>query len=272
MDPSVMVGLILLGIVAGILGSLFGVGGGIIYIPVLTIVFGLSATEAAAISLIGIIATSAGASAYYAEKGVANVRIGLYLELGTAVGAIAGAFLAAYIQDWILMVIFSLFLFVNAGRMILSKGRDCETKDPESAEFTYTDLKTGEIHGYDLEHKTAGTALCVIAGAYSSMTGVGGGVIKVPVMNNLMGVPMKAATATSSYMIGITAFSGAVVYLITGSVLLDYAAFVAIGSFVGMIVGTRISRIFDTASMKKYFSIVLIASSISMLLKAGGIL
>lgn len=267
-----MIGLILLGVVAGVLGSLFGVGGGIVYIPVLTIIYNLPATEAAAISLIGIIATSAGASAYYAEKGVANIRIGLYLEIGTAIGAIAGALVAAYIQDWILMVVFSVFLFINAARMILSKGRDCETKDPKDAEFDFVDLKTNETLGYDLEHKTAGTVICIAAGAYSSMTGVGGGVIKVPVMNNFMGVPLKAATATSSYMIGITAFSGAVIYLITGNVLLDYAAFVAIGSFLGMVVGTRISKKFDTAALKKYFSIVLIASALSMLLKAGGIL
>ncbi len=266
-----MVGLVILGIVAGILGALFGVGGGIVYIPVLTIIYGLGATEAAAISLVGIIATSAGSASYYTEKKVANIRIGQYLELGTAVGAIIGALVAVYIQDWIIMIVFAVFLFINAGRMFLSRGKDCNY-DGEDCEFSYVDLKTGEENGYNMTHRNLGTLTCIFAGAYSSITGVGGGVIKVPVMNNMMGVPLKAATATSSYMIGITAFSGAIVYLLNGQILFDFAAIIAIGSLIGMIIGTRASELFDTSSLKKYFSIVLIFSAVSMLLKAGGIL
>ena len=106
MEPSVIIGLLILGIGASFLGSLFGIGGGIIYIPFLTIVFGLSPAEAAAISLIGILATSAGAGAYYAEHGISNVRLGLYLEIGTTIGAIIGALLAAYVEDWFLSAFF----------------------------------------------------------------------------------------------------------------------------------------------------------------------
>lgn len=271
MDPTMIVLLLAISIGAGILGALFGIGGGIIFIPVLTIGFGLSATEAAAVSLVGIVATSAGSSAYYTEKKVANIRLGLFLEIGTTIGAIVGALVAVLIADWILMVIFSVFLLINAYRMVRSKGRDVGSPEGEH-EFWYTDLKTGERIGYDVQHKLGGTLACVAAGAYSSMTGVGGGVIKVPVMNAYMGVPLKAATATSSYMIGITAFSGAIVYFLDGQILFEYAVYVAIGAYIGMFLGTRLSKRFDTSAMKKYFAIVLVFSAVSMLLEAGGVL
>ncbi len=271
MEPAVIIGLLLLGVVAGIIGSLFGVGGGIIFIPVLTIVYDLPAVEAAAISLVGILALSAGAASYYTEHKVANIRLGLYLEIGTTLGAIAGAFIAGLIEQWIIFVIFAVFVVANGLRMLFSHGKDCGDTEGEH-EFYTKDMKTGETIGYDLKHKTAGSAICFLAGVYSSVTGVGGGVIKVPVMNNFMGVPLKAATATSSYMIGITAFCGAMIYFIHGEINLGFATCVAIGSFVGMLIGTRASRFFDTSSLKRYFALVLFASAASVLLKAGGVL
>lgn len=270
MDPSVIVGLLVLGVGASFLGSLFGIGGGIIYIPILTIVFGLHPSEAAAISLVGILATSAGSGAYYAAQGISNVRLGLYLEIGTTIGAIIGAFAALFVEDWFLSVFFIVFMVFNAFRMAFGHGSDCGDGE-DGHEFYTSDPKTGTRIGYDLERRTEGTVFCVVAGLYSSMTGVGGGVIKVPIMNSLMGVPMKVATATSSYMIGITAFSGSIVYLISGTITLDYAALVALGSFMGMMVGTRVSARLDTSSVKKYFSLVLLASAVSVALDVMGV-
>ncbi len=272
MDPTVIAGLLLLGIGASFLGSLFGIGGGILYIPFLTIVFGLSPSEAAAISLIGILATSAGSGAFYAEHGISNVRLGLFLEIGTTIGAIIGAFIAGYMEDWILSLFFVIFMLFNAARMAFGHGKDRGYEGDTDHEFVINDPKTGKVYGYDLERKVAGTAVCVVAGLYSSMTGVGGGVIKVPTMNSIMGVPMRAATATSSYMIGITAFSGSVIYLINGTIMLDYAAFIALGSFLGMLLGTRISAHLDTSAIKKYFSVVLLGSALSIVLDLMGVL
>ena len=135
MDPSIIVGLLILGIVAGIVGSLFGIGGGIIFIPVLTIVYDLPAMEAAAISLIGILALSAGAASYYTEHKVANVRLGLFLEIGTTIGAIAGAFLAGMVEQWVLFTIFSIFVIINGFRMLFSHGKDCgrEAVEPKAS-------------------------------------------------------------------------------------------------------------------------------------------
>ncbi|MFA7149731.1 MAG: sulfite exporter TauE/SafE family protein [Candidatus Methanomethylophilaceae archaeon] len=262
-------GLLILGVLAGILGTLFGIGGGIVFIPILTIVYGLTTTEAAAVSLIGIIATSTSATTFYLQKRVTNIRLGLLLEISTAIGAMVGAFMSAYIQDWALMMIFAIVILVSALRM--TAGREKEVSS-EKGEFTYYDLKREENVNYDVKNIKSGFAACSIAGMVSSMTGIGGGVIKVPIMNLHMGVPVRAAMATSNYMIGITAFSGAIIYFLNGHVLLDVAAFVVIGAFLGSLVGERVSKSVDGSSLRKYFSILLIFVSIIMFLQAGGIL
>lgn len=269
MDPILLLGLVILGIIAGILGALLGVGGGIIFIPALTIVYGLTAVSAAALSLVGIIAISSWGSAIYLNKGVPNIRIGLMLEIGGVAGAIIGAMIAVYLEDWILIAVFSAVMLFSAYRMIKNGGSDY-TLENEDGEFEYNDLKCGESVCYDVEHKAGGTVGSIFAGMISSMTGVGGGVIKVPIMNIYMKMPIKAAAATSSYSLGITAFSGAVVYLIHGSIPLELAAFLIIGSVIGAEAGTSISARIDASSLKKYFSLLLIASAALMLLRAGG--
>lgn len=271
MDPILLISLAAVGVLAGVIGTLFGVGGGIIFIPILTILYGLTTTEAAAVSLIGIIVTSASGAAFFIKNDVSNIRLGLFLEISTTIGAIAGAFLALYTKDWILMLLFAAVMLLSAFRMI--RGRDRKTTDSDDApEFHYHDLKEDRNIGYDVCNKKKGFALCSVAGMLSSMTGVGGGVVKVPIMNSYMGIPIKAATATSTYMVGITAFSGAIIYFLNGQVLLDVAAFVAIGAFLGSAIGTYTSKFIDGRALKKYFGILLIGVAILMILQAGGIL
>ena len=270
MEPVLLFTVLLVGAAAGILGALFGLGGGIVIIPILTAVYGLPIVDAAAVSLVGIVATSVGGTVYYLEKGVTNIRLGLFLEISTVVGSVIGAFLALIMQEWIIMVIYAGVVLLGAAKMIANPHFDAE--ENENGEFSYTDLKTGKRIGYDVKHKKSGSAICVVAGMISSLTGVGGGVVKVPAMNILMNVPMKAATATSSYMIGITAFSGSMIFLVNGVLQLDVAGFVAIGTFLGAIVGSRLSKRFDSGSMKKYFSVLMILVAAVMLLQAGGIL
>ena len=273
MDPLLMFALILVGICAGTLGTLFGLGGGIIFIPVLTILFGLSANEAVAVSLVGIIAASTGAASYYVRGGLANVRLGLLLEITTSIGAIAGAFLAIYIESWILLVVFGCVLIYSAANMILRKERIIEhSEDSGDMYFTYKDEKEHKDKGYEIKNVKSGLLICTAAGIMSSMTGVGGGAIKVPLMNVHMHIPMKVASATSSYMIGITAFTGAIIYFIHGDLLLDYASAIAVGAFLGSVVGTRIAKVLDAGPMRRYFSILLLAISVVIFLKAGGIL
>ncbi len=274
MDPIILTGLLVMGMGAGILGALFGLGGGIIFVPVLMLVFGLAPTEAVAISLIGIIAGSVGASTVFVDKGLSNVRLGLLLEITTATGAIIGAMVATYLEEWILMVIFSVIVYISGYRMFRSQEK--VVPPAEDAEgryaFRYEDEASGECVDYEVQNVKGGMALCTAAGMISSMTGVGGGLVKVPLMNLYMHVPMKAASATSSYMIGITAFSGAITYFLGGQVLLEYAAGVAIGAFLGSLAGTILTRRISARHLRKYFSVVVFLMATLVLLQALGVL
>ena len=273
MEPLLILGLLAVGICASIIGTIFGIGGGIFFVPVLTIFLGLSPNEAVAVSLVGIVATSTGAASHFVKTGAANVRLGLLLEITTVVGAMIGAMIAIYIWDWVILCVFAAILIYSGMSMILRKERVIEP--PEKCSdmcFRYVDERDGIEKNYEVVNVPGGLAVSGAAGVLSSMTGVGGGTIKVPLMNIYMHVPIKVATATSSYMIGITAFTGAVVYFLQGELLLDHAAAIAIGALLGSLIGTRITKKLDAGPMRKYFSILLFAISVIVLLRAGGVL
>ena len=275
MDPITLIGLLALGGSAGVLGAMFGLGGGFIFVPVLMLVFNLAPAEAAAVSLIGIIAGSVGASTVLVDKGLSNVRLGLLMEITTAAGAIIGAFVATLLEEWIMMVIFSIIVFYSGVRMLLNPTRTVTEEDevPDSPlTFEYQDDLMEKPERYRPAHMKSGMLMCTAAGMISSMTGVGGGAVKVPLMNIYMHVPIKAASATSSYMIGITAFSGAIAYFLGGQVILTFAACVALGAFLGSLVGARINARINARYLTRYFSILLFVVSILVLLRAGGIL
>ncbi len=274
MEPIILVGLIVMGLAAGVLGALFGLGGGIIFVPVLMLVFDLAPTEAGAISLVGIISGFVGASTIFVDKGLSNVRLGLLLEITTAAGAIVGAFVATFLEEWVLMVIFSIIVYFSAYRMLRSTEKVVPPTDDTDGRFAfeYNDEATGERIPYEIQNVGGGMALCTAAGMISSMTGVGGGMVKVPLMNIYMHVPMKAASATSSYMIGITAFSGAITYFLGGQVLLEYAAGVAIGAFLGSLVGSTLARRINAKHLRRYFSIFVFMMATLVLLRALGVI
>ncbi|MCL2146046.1 MAG: sulfite exporter TauE/SafE family protein, partial [Methanomassiliicoccaceae archaeon] len=175
--------------------------------------------------------------------------------------------------NWVLLFMFGCVLIYSAVSMILRKERIIEHSEGEgSMNFSYSDSKDHTIKRYEVKNVKSGLLACTAAGVLSSLTGVGGGTIKIPLMNIHMRVPIKVATATSSYMIGITAFSGAIVYFIHGDLLMDYAAAIAVGAFLGSIIGTRASRLIDAGPMRRYFSILLLAISAIIFLEAGGVL
>ena len=266
MEPFLLLTLLLIAVGAGVIGALFGLGGGIIFIPVLTILYGLDATAAAA-SLVGIVATSTGSASGYVRKGVSNIRLGMMMEITTCAGAIIGAAVAIYLDNTVLLVIFSCVMLYSGFKMAVSPEKlTVEHEEGDPMTFEYEDPTA------DPPRQKSGMALCTVAGAVSSMTGVGGGAIKVPLMNIHMHVPVKVASATSSYMIGITAFSGAVIYFIHGDILLDVAAAVAVGAYVGALIGTRIASKVNAKSLKRYMSVVFFAIAAIMFCEAGGIL
>ncbi len=273
MEILILSALILLGAGAGIMGSLFGLGGGVIFVPVLMLVFGMAPAEAAAVSLVGIVAGSVGASSVFVEKGLANVRLGLLLEITTTIGAISGALIAGLLEEWVLSLVFCGVMIYSGARMIMSPERVVEPNGSTGRMcFEYRDEANDERIGYEVQNVKEGSIACVFAGMLSSMTGVGGGAIKVPVMNLIMHIPMKAASSTSSYMIGITAFSGAITYFFSGQLDLAFGGAIAIGAFLGAILGTYLARRISTGHLRRYFSVVLFIMSALVLLRVGGIL
>jgi uncharacterized protein len=278
MEPLTALVVIAFAIVAGLIGSLLGLGGGIVIIPALTLALGFNMQEAIGASLIGVIASSTGSASRYVQQGFVNVKLGMLLETTTTVGSIIGAMIAIYTDQKVLALFFAAMLVYSAIYMLRRPER---TISPESAELdgqildlscTYTDARSGNEVCYGVKGIRTGMGAGLLAGATSGMLGVGGGVIKVPVMNTCMCVPMKAATATSNFMIGVTALAGAVVYYSYGLISPVLAATVAVGVIVGSFIGTRLNFSSEGHRIRTMFSLALIIIAALMMLKAAGIL
>jgi uncharacterized membrane protein YfcA len=221
--------LAILGLFAGSLGALLGIGGGLIIIPVLTLFFGVPIHQAIGTSLCCVIATSSGAAASYVEHHMTDVRLGMTLELATTIGAIGGSLVAALISREGLSVLFAVLLTYAGGAMIHKARHPGE--------------RVADVpRSYKVRRLPAGLVASGGAGMVSGLLGVGGGPIKVPVMFLLLGIPFKIATATSNFMIGVTAAASAFIYFSRGDIPLFVAAPTAVGGFVGAGVGTHVMR------------------------------
>ncbi len=247
--------LALLGIFAGGIGALTGIGGGLIITPILTLVLGVPIHHAIGTSLCCVIATSSGAAANYIEHHLSNVRLGMTLELATTAGAVSGGIVAGIISREALAILFALML-IYAGstmaRRTFKPGRDA-SGDPQS--YTVRRLPLGML----------GSGA---AGVISGLLGVGGGVIKVPIMYLVMGVPFKAATATSNFMIGVTAAASAFIYYARGDVRLLITAPTAVGVFLGASIGTHVMRRTPSRWLVAMFSIIVFYFAVMMVWKA----
>lgn len=225
----VFVELLCLGALAGAAGSLTGIGGGLIITPVLTLGFGVPIHQAIATSLCCVIATSSGAAASYIEQRLSDIRLGMTLELATTVGAISGSLVAALLSREALAVCFAVLL-TYAGATMVRRSLVAETS------------KSGGHEPYQIKRLPLGLCGSGAAGVISGMLGVGGGVIKVPLMYLVMGIPFKVATATSNFMIGVTAAASAFIYYARGDVRPLVTAPTAVGVFLGAALGARLMR------------------------------
>ena len=226
--------LIAVGFLAGGLGSIAGVGGGIIITPVLVLFFHVPLPNAVAASLVAVIATSTAASSVHVERHVTDVRLAMTLELTTTLGAAAAAIVAAHINHRVIAVIFIVFLLYSAYSMLrkqLHEGAESGAM-PES-------WQPGDF--YQVRNYPAGLGIALIAGSVSGLLGIGGGPIKVPAMYLIMGVPLRVATATSNFMIGVTAATSALVYYGRGDLRMDIAGPLVVGVFSGSLIGARIA-------------------------------
>jgi len=228
--------LLVLGFCAGLLGALTGIGGGVLLTPILSLYFGVPIREAIGTSLVAVITTSAASSSIHLQRHTTDIRLGMTLELATALGAGVMAYLVGYFNRNFLEGLFAAFLLYSA-IMILSKGGKVKPED-ESSPDVNADVV---IPPYEPKRYLLGLSASLVAGALSGLLGIGGGPIKVPVMFIFMEVPLMVATATSNFMIGVTAAASAMVYYRRGDILVQVAAPLAVGVFVGSLLGARMA-------------------------------
>jgi uncharacterized membrane protein YfcA len=264
------------GVAAGVFGSLLGLGGGILIVPLLTLGFGLPLREAVGVSLVSVMMTSSAAAGVYLERHVANLRLGMTLELFTAIGALVGGSIAFLLDERLLSLLFATLLAYVAFTMLqartgeTSRGVDTPdvdlaSKDGSPSRPTVLDRLGGE--GYQVRNLGRGIVGALGAGVASALLGIGGGIIKVPLMHLAMGVPLRVATATSNLMIGITAAASAVIYLIHGGIDPYVAGPTGIGVFVGATAGSRLGHRLDLSYLRLLFVVVLGYTAFQMLLR-----
>ena len=262
---------------AGLLGSLTGLGGGIIVVPMLTILLHVDLRYAIGASLVSVIATSSGAAAAYVREGYTNVRIGIFLEVATTLGALAGAALAGVIPNSALAVLFGLVLLSTAYRS-LGAAEEHVTAQPSHPWATRLRLDgtyptSSGMQAYSVQGVPAGFSLMFVAGILSALLGIGSGVIKVLAMDRIMQLPFKVSTTTSNFMIGVTAAASAGVYLHRGYIDPFIAFPVTIGVLCGALVGARVLARARVSWLKSIFTAVVLILAAEMLYKGitGGL-
>lgn len=236
--------LLTLGMMAGGVGALTGIGGGIIITPILTVFFGVPIHQAIGTSLCCVIATSSGAAATYVERHLSDIRLGMTLELATTLGAVAGAIVAGTMSREALAILFAALL-TYAGVTMVRRG------------FRPEPVGSSGVEPYTVKRLPLGMFGSGLAGMVSGLLGVGGGPIKVPLMYLVMGVPFKVATATSNFMIGVTAAASAFIYYSRGEVRPFITAPTAIGVFIGAGLGTHVMRKAPSRWLVILFSLIM---------------
>ena len=267
---AVIVGILLVAVAAGVFGSMLGVGGGIIMVPVLSLAFGVPIKTAIATSIVCVIATSSMAQTTFAARGMTNMRLGMFLEVATTVGAVAGGVTAVLIDGRVLQGCFAVVLFYVAWQMGRPRG-DVPPVETGVMPSRYYDPSEGREISYGVHGLAPGFALSFVAGNVSGLLGVGGGAFKVPIMRLLMGVPLKATLATSNLMIGVTAATGAAIFYGRGYMDPRWAVPAVLGILAGALVGPQLAIHLRTRVLVVVFEVVLVVFGVLMLLQALGV-
>ncbi len=277
-------------VVAGGVGSLLGLGGGVIVVPILTLVLHLPIQYAIGASIISVIATSSGAAATYVRDRLTNLRVGMFLEIATTLGAITGAYIATVVFGNVLYIIFALVLlyslYPTASRLIRDRmavgagARDRHAEVVVASDGLATALNLGsEFYDpaarrtvrYGVRQVPLGFAIMYGAGIASGLLGIGGGVFKVLALDSAMGMPIKASSATSNFMIGATAAASAGIYFLRGDINPVIAGPVALGVLAGSVIGTRLLARLAGGTVRLVFAVVLTLLSLQMILRGFGV-
>ncbi|WP_366914245.1 sulfite exporter TauE/SafE family protein [Thermogemmatispora sp.] len=265
-------------VAAGLLGALIGLGGGVLIVPLLTLVFGLPISFAIGASIISVIATSSGAAAAYVRDRMTNMRVGMFLELATTTGAISGAFLAGLLAPGVLGVIFGVILLLSALPTLFKMGEELPAGVQNDWLATrlhlassYPDEHLGREVSYQVTHTPLGLLLMYVAGVISGLLGIGSGAFKVLAMDVVMRLPLKVSTTTSNFMIGVTAAASAGIYFARGDIPPLVAAPVALGILLGALIGSRLLSRLSNRVIRLVFLPVIVATAIEMILHGLGI-
>jgi uncharacterized protein len=254
---------------AGLLGSLTGLGGGVVIIPLLTLVFKVDIHYAIGTSLISVIATSSGAAAAYVREGITNIRLGMFLELATTAGAIAGAWLATYLPTSVIAILFGAILIISAG-LSFAKRADPVTTGPPGALSVKLRLNSSMPtpdgpRPYFVKNIAGGFVMMNIAGMISGLLGIGSGALKVIAMDNIMRIPFKVSTTTSNFMIGVTAAASVGIYLKRGYIDPGLSMPVMLGVLGGAFIGSKLLTAAKTESLKIVFALVILVLAAEMI-------
>lgn len=269
-----------IGVAAGIFGAIFGIGGGMIVTPILTLLLGLDIKYAIGASIIAVIATSSGATIAYLKDDMLNLRVGMFLEIATTIGAILGAVLTGILPSSILYVLFGALLLFSTYNMIrkLRSGKEIvDNVMPDSLSTklklngSYYDNATGQQLTYQVSHVPGGFTMMLGAGVASGLLGIGSGAFKVIAMDTIMKMPLKPSSATSNLMMGVTAAASATVYFFNGSIQPNIAAPLAIGILVGALIGSRIMKRLRARVLRIIFVPILFYIGLQMFLKGLGV-
>ena len=270
--------ILILSFIAGIFGSILGLGGGIIITPALTLLFGIDIRYAIGASIVSVIATSSGAAVAYVRDKITNMRIGMFLEIATTIGAVTGAFISGLIDPKYLYIIFGILLFYSALAMLKKKNQEL----PEGViahplanklrlNGVYHDKVLKKYITYNVGGVYGGFGMMYVAGVISGLLGIGSGIFKVMAMDLFMKLPLKVSSATSNFMIGVTAAASAGVYLLRGDIDPKIAAPVALGVLIGATIGAKIMENLKSKTIRMIFIPVLIFVSIQMIIKGLGV-
>jgi uncharacterized protein len=256
---------------AGLLGSLTGLGGGVVLVPLLTLLFKVDIRYAIGASLVSVIATSSGAAAAFVKEGFSNIRIGMFLEIATTLGAIAGAFLATKVSASAIAVIFGVTLLYSAflSRRPRTKQEREVPPDPLATRLRMNGSfpDAGGMRSYNVQSVPTGFSLMFGAGALSGLLGIGSGAVKVLAMDQAMKIPFKVSTTTSNFMIGVTAAASAGIYLNRGYIDPGLAMPVMLGVLIGSLLGARILVEAETKWLRLLFSLVIALLGAEMVYK-----
>lgn len=254
---------------AGLLGSLTGLGGGVVVIPVLTLCFGVDFHYAVGAALVASIATSSGSGSAYVKEGITNIRLGMFLEIATTLGAVAGAIIAVWLNNNVIAVIYGLVLILTGTMQFVKKQDHTGIQGSQAARrlklFGTWPQKDGSLKAYELRNVGRGFSVMGIAGMLSGILGIGSGVLKVIAMDNMMKVPFKVSTTTSNFMMGVTACASAVVYVQRGNIVPGIACPVLIGVLLGALTGARLLKRLDVRVLRKVFAIAVFMVAANMI-------